>query len=188
MPGLSFSTNIGQSYRLDNRPLLFPDGSGLSQRVSDYVGRTEVRFRDFISITDRYRLDKDNFFLRENEIDATIGSRKTYFLLGYLLLNRNINPTIEDLQNSEEVRVAGRIQFSRFWSIYGSTVIDLTTQAMDPLSFTNGFSPVRHRVGLTYEDDCLKIGGTWSRYYQNAGDARAGDSFMLSLSFKNLGR
>jgi LPS-assembly protein len=188
LPGFSFSTNIGQSYRFSNQPLLFPEGSGLSEQVSDIVGRTEVRFRDFVSITGRYRLDKDNLLVRENEIDATIGSRKTYILLGYLKLNRDINPTIEDLQNSEEVRVAGRIQFSRFWSLYGSTVIDLTTLAEDPLSYTNGFSPVRHRVGITYEDDCLKIGATWSRYYQNTGDARAGDSFLVSISFKNLGR
>ena len=56
----------------------------------------------------------------------------TYVLLGYLRLNRNIDPTLEDLQDSEEVRVAGRIQFARFWSLYGSTVIDLTNQNEDP--------------------------------------------------------
>ncbi len=188
LPGFSMNTTVGQSYRLDNRSSLFPQGTGLSDRTSDIVGRTELRFRDFVSITHRYRLDKDSFAVRRNEIDATIGSRSTYVLLGYLRLNRDIGTTLEDLQDREEARVAGRIQFARFWSAFGSVVIDLTDRAEDPLSLSNGFSPVRHRIGVTYEDDCLRLGLTWRRNYEDTGDARAGNSFLFSLAFKNLGR
>ncbi|MFK9372490.1 LPS assembly protein LptD, partial [Escherichia coli] len=78
LPGFSISTNIGQSYRLNNRETLFPDGTGLSGRVSDIVGRTEIRYRDFVSITHRYRLDKGNLAIRRNEVDARVGSRSTY--------------------------------------------------------------------------------------------------------------
>jgi len=188
LPGFTLNATVGQSYRLNSRPALFPSGTGLSDRTSDIVGRTEVRFRDFVSITHRYRLDKDNLAIRRNEVDATIGSRSTYVLLGYLRLNRNIDPTLEDLQDREEARVAGRVQFARFWSLWGSTVIDLTDRNEDPLSVADGFSPVRHRIGLSYEDDCLKLGLTWRRTYQDTGDARSGNSFLLSLAFKNLGR
>lgn len=188
LPGLSINSNIGQSYRLDGRPQLFPDGTGLSERTSDIVGRTEVRFHDFVALTHRYRLDKDSLAIRRNEIDATIGSRATYLLLGYLRLNRNIVPTLEDLQDREEVRVAGRVQFAKFWSLFGSTVIDLTDRNEDPLSLADGFDPVRHRLGVQYEDDCLRLGVTWKRDYQTTGDARSGNSFLLTLAFKNLGR
>jgi LPS-assembly protein len=182
LPGFSLDATIGQSYRLDDRPVLFPEGTGLTDRMSDIVGRTELRFRDFVSIIHRYRLDKSNFAVRRNEIDATIGSKSTYVLLGYLRLNRNIDPTLEDLQDREEARVAGRVQITRFWSMFGSTVIDLTNRAEDPLE------PVRHRLGLAYEDDCLKVGFTWRRTYEDTGDARSGNSFLLTLAFKNLGR
>jgi LPS-assembly protein len=188
LPGFSLDATVGQSYRLDSRPAIFPQGTGLSDRTSDIVGRTELRFRDFVSITHRYRLDKDSLAVRRNEIDATIGSRSTYALVGYLRLNRNIDPTLEDLQDREEVRLAGRVQFTRFWSVFGSTVIDLTDRNEDPLSISDGFDPVRHRLGLAYEDDCLKIGLTWRRNYEDTGDARGGNSFLLSLAFKNLGR
>ena len=67
-------------------------------------------------------------------------------------------------------------------------MIDLTDRAEDPLSLSNGFSPVRHRIGVTYEDDCLRLGLTWRRNYEDTGDARAGNSFLFSLAFKNLGR
>lgn len=188
LPGFSISTNIGQSYRLNNRETLFPDGTGLSGRVSDIVGRTEIRYRDFVSITHRYRLDKGNLAIRRNEVDARVGSRSTYVLIGYLRLNRNIDPTLEDLRDREEVRLGARVQVTKFWSVFGSTVIDLTDRNEDPLSLANGFDPVRHRLGFQYEDDCLRLGVTWKRDYQDTGDARAGNSFLLTLAFKNLGR
>ena len=188
LPGLTIDTVIGQSYRLTDRSSIFYPGTGLSDRLSDIVGRTEIRYRDFVSIVARYRIDKSDFALRRNEIDATIGSRSTYILLGYLRLNRNIDPIYEDLADHEEVRAAGRVQFSRFWSAFGSTVIDLTTRNEDPLSTADGFQPIRHRLGVQYEDDCLRLGLSWRRDYVTTGDARAGNGFLLTLAFTNLGR
>ena len=187
-PGVSLDTVIGQSYRLSTRPTILPDGTGLSDRFSDFVGRTELRVRDFVSVTHRYRLDKDGFAVRRNEIDASVGSRSTYALVGYLRLDRNIFPAIEDLQDREEARVAGRVQFKRFWSAFGSAVIDLTNRSEDPLSQSDGFDPVRHRLGVQYEDDCIRLGITWRRDYQTNGDARKGNSFLLTLALTNLGR
>lgn len=188
VPGFTIDANVGQSYRLDRRSDLFPDGTGLTGRLSDIVGRTELRYRDFVSLTHAYRLDKENLAIRRNEIDATIGSRDTYALLGYLRLNRDITGTLEDLQDREEIRAAGRIAFHRFWSAFGSLTIDLTDRAEDPLSLSDGFDPVRHRLGVAYEDDCLRLGLTWRRDYERQGDARSGNSFLFSLSFKNMGR
>lgn len=185
---LSITANIGQSYRLSNRPALFPNGVGLSGKLSDIVGRTTVRWRDFVALTHRYRLDKDNLRVRRNEVDATIGGRQTYMLVGYLRLNRDIDRSIEDLRDREEARVGGRVQIGRFWSVFGSAIIDLTDRAEDPLSNSDGFEPIRHRVGVAYADDCLELGLTWRRDYQNAGDARRGNTFLLRLALKNLGR
>ena len=188
VPGVTFDTVIGQSYRLSERPTILPSGTGLSDRFSDFVGRTTLRIRDFVSIIHRYRLDKDGFAVRRNEVDATVWSRSTYILAGYLRLNRNIFPAIEDLQDREEVRLAGRVQFARFWSVFGSTVIDLTDRSEDPQSLSDGFDPIRHRLGVQYEDDCLRLGMTWRRDYQDTGDARSGNSFLLTLALTNLGR
>ncbi len=188
LPDFSFDANIGQSYRLTLRPTLLPNGTGLSDRTSDIVGRNVLRYKDLVTLTHRYRLDKDGLAIRRNELDATIGTRSTYLLLGYLRLNRNITPTLEDLRDREEGRIGGRIQVARFWSIFGSAVVNLTDRAEDPTSQANGFDPVRHRIGFAYEDDCLRLGLTWKRDYQDTGDARRGDSFLLTLAFKNLGR
>ena len=108
-------------------------------------------------------------------------------MVGYLRLNRDADDTLEDLQDREEVRLGGRVQFARFWSVFGSTVIDLTDAKEDPLSAADGYEPVRHRLGVAYEDDCLTLGLTWRRDYVANGDARKGNGFQLRLAFRNIG-
>jgi LPS-assembly protein len=187
-PGLSVENTIGQSYRLTTAPGIFPDGTGLTGRISDIVGRTRVRFGRLIDVTDRYRLDKDTFAVRRNEVDLTVGTQQTYAQIGYLRLNRNIDPTIEDLRDKEELRVAARVLFSRYWSIFGATVIDLTDKREDPLSLADGFQPVRSRLGIQYEDDCLQVGVTWRRDYEQIGTFRKGSTFSIHLALKGLNR
>ena len=103
-PNLSIDSTIGQSYRLSNGLDIFPAGTGLDDRMSDIVGRTRIRYGRLIDLTHRYRIDKDNFAVRRNEIDLTVGTTQTYAQIGYLKLNRNIDAAIEDLRDKEEIR------------------------------------------------------------------------------------
>ncbi|MEM7664797.1 MAG: LPS assembly protein LptD [Pseudomonadota bacterium] len=185
-PGWLMRANVGQSFRFDADPEIFPDGTGLSERVSDIVGRTDVRFRDFVQFTHRYRLDKDNLAVRRNEIDATVGSRRTYVELGYLRLNRDIT-TVEDLPDREEVRAAARVAFANNWSVFGSGVFNLTSADEDPTFAPDGFEPIRTRLGVAYNDDCIEFGLTWRRDFITSGDAVSGNTFQLFFALRNLG-
>lgn len=187
-PDFTLESIVGQSYRLSRKPNILLNGTGLSERFSDIVGRTTVRWRDFVSLTHRVRLDKDSGAIRRNEINATIGSRSTYVTAGYLRLNRDIDTAIEDLRDREELQFAARVKFARYWSLFGSTVVDLTDKREDPITTADGYEPVRHRVELTYEDDCFQLGLSWRHDYDRAGDARRGNSYRLRLALKNLGR
>ena len=185
-PNWRVKSTIGQSYRLSRQPSIAPDGTGLSSHTSDIVGRTELRYRDFISITHRYRADKDSFKLRRNEFDATIGDHQTYLEIGYTKLDRNIE-LLEDLQDREELRAAGRVAFLKYWSVFGSGIINLTKRNEDPTFGSDGFQPLRTRVGFAYTDDCIDIGLTWRRDYVSIADARQGNTFMLRFALKNIG-
>jgi LPS-assembly protein len=187
-PNVSISTIIGQSYRLTRNPGIFPDGTGLTDRWSDIVGRTRVRFGRLVDFTHRFRFDKDNLAPRRNEVDLTVGSEQTYIQLGYLRLNRDIRSSVEDLRDKEELRLAGRLKFARYWSIFGATVLDLTDKKEDPLVLADGFEPVRHRLGITYEDECLELGLSWKRDYERIGEFRKGSTFALRIALKGLGR
>jgi len=185
---LSIESTIGQSYRFGRLRDIFPQGTGLTGRVSDIVGRTRIRYGRFIDITDRYRIDKNNFAVRRNEVDLTVGTTQTYAQVGYLKLNRNIDPTIEDLRDREELRIAARVLVQRYWSIFGASVIDLTNKNEDPTSTANGWQPVRSRLGIQYEDDCLQLGVTWRRDYERIGTFRKGSTFAIHLAFKGVSR
>lgn len=178
---------LGQSIRLSGNDDFLIDGTGISEQVSDIVGRTEVRYRDFLKVTHRFRIDKDSLALRRNEFDATIGSPRTYVEVGYLRLDRDIANGFEDLQDREELRFAGRVRFAQYWSLFGSGNINLTDAEEDPTLTSDGFQPIRTRLGVAYEDDCLEMGLTWRRDYVTAGDARQGNTFQLFFALKNLG-
>jgi len=186
-PGWRVMSTIGQSYRLSSQNALIPDGTGLSTRQSDIVGRTELRFKDMVKFTWRYRLDKSTLALRRNEVDATIGNHRTYAEIGYLNLNRNIDPAFEDLQDREELRAAARVGFAKYWSIFGSAVVNLTKSATDPSLNGDGFQMLRHRLGIAYTDDCLDLAFTWRRDYVTTGDASRGNVFQVTLALRNIG-
>ena len=67
-------------------------------------------------------------------------------------------------------------------------MLDLTNKDEDPTSNADGFEPVRHRLGFTYEDDCLELGVSWKRDYERIGEFKKGSTFSINFSLKGLGR
>jgi len=181
------SSNIGQSYRFTTTPTLLPDGTGLASRVSDIVGRTELRYRNFLALVHRYRLDKDSLIFRRNEIDATVGSERNYVQLGYARLNRQITSSFEDLSDSNEARATARLALARYWSIFGSGVFDLSNNNLVTNTKMAAFQPLRTRVGVSFQSDCFQIDFTWRRDYITVGDATRGSSFELHFALRNIG-
>jgi LPS-assembly protein len=187
VPRWKIIANIGESYRLTSKPTLFPDGTGLTGRMSDIVGRTEVRYRDFFKITHRYRIDHDTLGFRRNEIDVAVGSEKSYVELGYVKLNRHFDPTIEDLQDSTELRGAVRVAFARYLSIFGSGILDIDDTSVVNGVTLNKYQPLRTRVGISYNSDCFEVDLTWRKDFVTIGDVSKGSSFELHFGLKNLG-
>ena len=101
--------------------------------------------------------------------------------------SRNIASSFEDLQDREELRFAARTPITRTFSVFGSTIVNLTNRDEDPTGSSDGYQMLRHRLGVAWTDDCLDLSFTWRRDYVNIGDAVRGNSFQISLSLKNLG-
>ncbi len=186
-PRLAITSEVGQSVRISGSgSAVFLQGTGLSGEFSDIVGRTTLQYGSYFSLTHRFRVDSTDGVFRRNEIDVSAGTSQTYITVGYANYNRNI--TLEDLTDLQEVRAGARVAFSRYWSVFGSVIIDLTTKSQEPTSTTDGFAPIRHRLGVQYEDSCFRFGLTWRRDYISDRDFRAGNSYIFSIAFKNLGR
>ena len=122
-PNVTIATTVGQSYRIVRHPGIFPEGTGLSDRFSDVVGRTRVRYGRLIDITHRFRVDK-NSLASAQRLDLTVGSEQTYVQIGYLRLNET-SARVEDLRDKEScASLAGSSSpaIGRCWA----TVLDLT--------------------------------------------------------------
>ena len=185
-PGWQLRAEIGQSLRLSGDGSEFTPGTGYQGRLSDIVGRTSLKIGRLVELTHRFRVDKGNFAVRRNELDLTVGSRRTYVSAAYIRLNRNV--TLEDLEDRQELRIAGRVAFARYWTLFGNAIVNLTTRADNPLTTGDGFEPIRHRVGLEYEDECFRFGIGWRRDYVGDRDFRPGNNFQITIAFKTLGR
>jgi LPS-assembly protein len=71
--------------------------------------------------------------------------------------------------------------------VFGSGVFNLTSAAEDPTFGSDGFEPIRTRLGIAYSDDCIEFGATWRRDYTTSGDAERGNSFQVFFALRNLG-
>lgn len=182
---IALSADIGQSFRFDAPDPFMPAGTGLDSRLSDIVGRFSVQAGRLLSLTQRLRLDKDNLQVRRSDLDLTVGSGRTFATGGYLRFNRD--DVIEDLPDQEEVRFGAQIALLRYWAIFGSANVDLTSPAEDPLSTGDGFQPIRSQAGFIYDDECFELRFTWRRNYIDNLNAPRGNSFSFSLNLKNLG-
>lgn len=183
-PGMRLTSDLGQSYRFSSAPDLFPQGTGLTNQFSDYVGRTSFQLGSFVELTDRYRFDQGSLQLRRQEADLTLGTKRTFVELSYTLLKRNL--AIQELSNLQEVRASARAQITRYWSVFGAAILDLDARAVNPDG--SSFQPIRHRFGLAYDDECFSFSFSWRRDYVSLNDNRRGDSFLFRVAFKNLGR
>lgn len=166
---------IGQSFRFNDAELIFPDGSGLSESLSDFVGKWNVTIDDFIDLSHRFRLDKDTLRVRRNEIDASFGSEKARLTVGYFQLNRNRQN--EGLLDREEVRASARYRIKGNWTLFGDVTRNLT----------GGSHPIAHGLGLLYTDECLEISLAWQKSFTADRDFNPGTSVMFRISLKHLG-
>ena len=170
------SAFIGQSYRPSEIDTdLFPDRSGVSDNLSDVVGRLDLRPHPMFRMLYRFRFDKDNFAPRRSEVDARFGPAALNFDVTYTFLEDAAeNEEFEDTR--QEIRVRMNAQLSRYWSIFGSYRRDI--EEKDDLSW---------RGGITYEDECFKLEGVYERSFFRDRDVRQDDSFFVRVTFTNLG-
>ena len=169
------------------QPGHFPGGHRPYRTVfSDIVGRTRIRYGRFIDLTHRFRLDKDNFAVRRNEIDLDRRQRRRPMPRSAIC-----GSTATSIRRSRicatrrSCALAGRVLFHRYWSVFGATVHRPHRQERRP-------AVAGRRVGsrcatgsaFEYEDECLELGLTWRRDYERIGAFRKGSTFALHLALK----
>lgn len=135
----------GQSIRAKSDDT-FTAGSGLSDRLSDYVARLTFSPGRYISFVDRVRLAQNSqLTVQRHEIGTTLGTNTNFLSLSYAKLADT--DFVEDAGDREAISGTLRAQLTKFWSAELRHTRDLGDNGGALLNFG----------GLRYTDECFDI-------------------------------
>jgi LPS-assembly protein len=175
----------GQVYQF-NQGNDFPGSSGLSDQLSDYVGRVDFSPGSWFDANYGFRLDHNDFEFQRQELQASAGVPLFRPSVNYLFVKQaNLiiaNPTSSTSGTSyigpvEEGTIGFTSTFSKYWMLSASH-----RQAFQPDPGARSST-----AGLTYQDECFQIGITVTRDETNRLDIQSGTSVLFHFYLKNVG-
>jgi LPS-assembly protein len=165
---------FGQSLRV-KADTTFADKTGLEDRRSDFVGRLAWAPSTLLDLSNRFRLDRDTFSIRRNEIKLSAGPKLLRADVDYVSLAREL--TADELTSREEINFRGRLQVTRYWAVDTNTRRDLSGDG-DTLDY--GF-------GIMYEDECFIFSSRFERDFTADRDVQPSTSLNFKIRLKHLG-
>ncbi len=174
-----FSAFAGQTYRVHGDSA-FPDGAGLREGPSDYVGRVRYRYGRYFDAFYRFRLDQKDLSVVSNDVTASFGVDPAKISVGYLKQDYSTRADYDTTSNSEveQISLGLSSRVSRDWTLSVGTTHSLAADSGGPLSLSSR---------LTYEDECFLFRIVGSKDYTTDRDAEAGWGVMMQLVFKTIG-
>ncbi|MFA5592006.1 MAG: LPS assembly protein LptD [Micavibrio sp.] len=166
---------LGQSYRLTDDTNPFPQGSGLSEQASDYVGHIAVSTGQELNLDYRFQLSEDDFSAQRHEVDAysTLGrfSLGTRYFYSKGLGGTDLDAAREQIQGSM------RYRFYDDWHVFASAWYDLgENKGLRSASY-----------GIDYTGQCLDFTLTTQRTLTRDYTGDSGTEIMFRIGLKNLG-
>ncbi len=164
---------LGQSFQLrdDN---LFPQETGLEKKRSDFVGRLYYRPSNYFDYVHRFRLNRDDFGFRRNDIQVIVGPPYLKLKINYVELDEV--PTDDQIKNVQELNAGLRVQMTDFWSLKAYNRRDLESN-----------QTISAGVGLQFENECAEFTASFDRRFTRDRDVEPSSSFNFRLVLTNLG-
>ena len=173
--GGSTTAFVGQSYRL-NDDSEFAPGTGLSDQLSDVVGRLTISPTNTLDIMYRFRANAEDMTSRRNEVKLGIGNASKLRLdLSYFFIDAD--PSNTQFGDREEVYASLQGGITKHWSAFAFTRNDLADDG--------GFLGVG--AGLRYIDECLIFQTSMTRRFTYDRDVVPSTTLLFQFVFKNLG-
>ncbi len=174
---INMIATIGQSVRLNNTET-FPVGSGYEGKASDFVGRIDLTVGNYVDYVHRFRLDKNSFRLRRNEMILSGGPKWVKASIRYLDLDLEREDSLigTELENRREIGTGINVFIDDKWSMQGNWVKDILNN-----------KTVSYNAGIVYKDDCLEFGLSYERRFTSDRDIAPSSTIHFRLILRNLG-
>ncbi|MDD3181949.1 MAG: LPS assembly protein LptD [Alphaproteobacteria bacterium] len=165
----------GQVFRL-NQDNTFAEGSGLTRKLSDYVGRVDLIPSNLFEANYGFRLDQHDLAFTKQEFQTSIGPQIFRPYASYLFVEQYNSSTLMN-EKLEEATLGFTSRFAKYWTFSIGQ-----TQAFKPSP-----GPRAMNANLLYQDECFTTGVTAKRDYTSRLDISAGSSIMFQFYLKNIG-
>ena len=167
-----FSGLVGQSYKFKN-PDSFEKGSGLDEKLSDFVLDFLFKPNKEITLSYKGRLDDNDIDLRRSELDMLITYSKWGIRAGHVLLN---NVEILNFKEQREARLATFFNITESWLIQAALRYDVVSK-----------NSLNNRISVVYIDDCMSFEIGFRRKFSEYRDLKPSNSFMIKFNVFTFG-
>lgn len=169
------SALLGQNYRAKEDALFTPK-SGLEDNFSDYVGRIGFDKADQYNIAYHFRLDKDHFTIRRNELRTKMTFSPVTLDMDYIRLNEA--GLLEDQTGNTLKEI--------FWPNASLKLTDdWSIAAFGNRNMAEG-NWVYAGTQLLYNGACTNVSLSWTKDFTYDRDASSSSTFALAVSLKNF--
>ncbi len=186
--GATLDGLFGQSYRFHRDNNYLP-GSGLTDNVSDYVGRFTIAPTPWFNVAYRTRLDHKSVRARMIDATANFGTPALNISGGYLYTSTNpyvlydtasttvlnLNPPAGYFVPRHEITLNAGASFGQ-WSVTAGVQRNLQSGQFDNASFNAG-----------WQNDCFGISLNFSKRFTSYNLDKGNTIVLIQFSFKTLG-
>jgi LPS-assembly protein len=165
---------LGQSYRFDNE-VLFPEGSGLSEQDSDYVGHISGVYKDQYGLNYRFQLGNGDFSSQRHEMDAYANWDRVSNSTRYLFAEEIAG--VLGNESREQVESSLGLKLTNSWKFRTGALYDL---GEDP-----GLR--KAKFAFDYIGCCLAFSVAAERNLTRDSSGESGTDITFRLGLKNIG-
>lgn len=166
---------LGQSIRFDSDDNPFPEGSGLNNQQSDYVGQIALQYQEKLRGNYRFQLDNNSFASQRHEADIGMDfgrfSLGTRYLFAKALEGTNIN------ESREQIQADAGYYLTPEWRIHTGGKYDFGQDQGLRESY----------IGLDYFGQCISWSLTGERNLTDDSSGESDTEIVFRIGLKNLG-
>ncbi len=166
---------LGQSYRFDNNNNPFPNGSGLENQQSDFVGRVSGQYKDVYDLSYRFQIGSEELSSQRHELQASADWNRFLVQASYLFAA----PVADTgtLESREQLGVNTQFYLTPEWRTRFGGIQDL---GEDP-GLREAYA------GIDYLGQCVFWSLTGERNLTSAASGDSSTEVVFRVGLKNLG-